>query len=41
MPLCKDESRVFTQGEDKDVWLRYVNTGDAVLAHPEPYITLP
>lgn len=29
-------------GEDrvKDVWLSYVNAGDAVLAQPERYITL-
>ena len=41
-PFRKDESRVFTPGEDrvKDVWLRYVSAGDAVLAQPEAYITL-
>ena len=30
--------RAFTQGKDRDVWLRYA--GDAVLAQPEPYIPL-
>ena len=41
-PFCSDESRVFTQGEDrvKDVWLSYVSAGDAVLAQPEAHITL-
>lgn len=41
-PFRKDESRVFTPGEDrvKDVWLRYVSAGNAVLAQPEAYITL-
>ena len=41
-PFRKDESHVFTPGEDrvKDVWLRYVSAGDAVLAQPETYITL-
>lgn len=41
-PFLEDENRIFTQGEDrvKDVWLGYVNAGDAVLAQPENYITL-
>ena len=41
-PFRKDESHAFTPGEDrvKDVWLRYVSAGDAVLAQLETYITL-
>ncbi|MGN1116182.1 MAG: extracellular solute-binding protein, partial [Candidatus Ornithomonoglobus sp.] len=41
-PFLEDESRVFTQGDDrvKDVWLNYVREGGAVLAQPENYITL-
>ena len=41
-PFRKDESHAFTPGEDrvKDVWLRYVSAGNAILAQPEAYITL-
>ncbi|MGN1367752.1 MAG: carbohydrate ABC transporter substrate-binding protein [Aristaeellaceae bacterium] len=41
-PFRKEEGRAFTQGESrvKDVWLSYINAGSAVLAQPEPYITL-
>ena len=41
-PFLADESHEFVQGEDrvKDVWLGYVNAGDATLAQPEKYITL-
>ena len=41
-PLLEDESRVFTEGDDrvKDAWTNYVKEGGAVLSQPEHYIIL-
>ncbi|MGN0505982.1 MAG: carbohydrate ABC transporter substrate-binding protein, partial [Lachnospiraceae bacterium] len=41
-PFLEDESRVFTEGDDKvkDTWTNYIKEGGAVLSQPEYYITL-
>ena len=41
-PFLTDESNTFEQGEErvKDMWLNWINAGEASLAQPEKYITL-
>ena len=41
-PLLADESRVFEGGDVRvrNTWTEYVAQDDAVLAEPEPYISL-